>query len=62
MYPELTIAADDIIVEGDRMAVRSTVRNVGDQGEPALMEFIRVEGGRIAELWGLTHLRRPGTA
>jgi ketosteroid isomerase-like protein len=57
-YPGLRVTADDIVVEGDRMAVRSTVSNVGEQGEPMLVEFLRVRDGRIAELWGLTALQR----
>jgi predicted SnoaL-like aldol condensation-catalyzing enzyme len=56
-FPDLHVEADDLLVEGDRIAVRATVRNVSavdGSGSATLMEMIRVADGRIAELWGVT--------
>ncbi|MEW2353718.1 nuclear transport factor 2 family protein [Spirillospora sp. NPDC029432] len=53
MFPDMRVAADDILVDGDRVAVRSSVEGAG--GPPAtLIEIFRVDGGRLAETWGVT--------
>lgn len=60
-YPELRSEIVDILVDGDRVAVRSRTHGVQTtDGEPAtLLEIFRVADGRIAELWGATNVRRP---
>jgi predicted ester cyclase len=62
-FPDVTIAVEDLIVEADRVAFRSTMRGThlgefagiqptGRQVTVALMDLIRIEDGRFAEQWG----------
>jgi predicted SnoaL-like aldol condensation-catalyzing enzyme len=57
-HPDLHAVVEDLLVDGDRIAVRSTVRGTtgDDRPHPTIMEMIRVEDGRIAELWGISNL------
>jgi predicted SnoaL-like aldol condensation-catalyzing enzyme len=59
-YPDLRVSVEDMLADGDRLAVRTVVRGTpADQtGEPrpTIMEIIRIADGRIAELWGVTNL------
>ncbi|MGW5265313.1 nuclear transport factor 2 family protein [Microbispora sp. NPDC004025] len=54
-YPAIRVVAQDILVDGDRAAVRSTVEGIstpdGD-APPMLFEIFRFEEGRFAEMWG----------
>jgi predicted ester cyclase len=52
-YPDLRTRIEDVVVEGDRVAMRSTVHG-GLDG--VIMEIFRVADGRIAELWGVSTL------
>src|SRR5262245_40916833 len=52
-HPELRTTIEDVLVEGDRVAMRSTVHG-GLDG--TVMEIFRVADGRIAELWGVSTL------
>ncbi|GLW20438.1 hypothetical protein Mame01_04810 [Microbispora amethystogenes] len=57
-YPSLRVVADQIVAEGDMVAVRSTVHGTSQTGEPAtLMEMMRIENGRIAELWAASTVK-----
>lgn len=62
--PDIRVTVEDMLVDGDKVAVRSLLHGVpGGEGEaaPAMMEIFRVSRGRIAELWGLSALgRRSG--
>ena len=53
-YPELQVTIDDIIAEGDRVALRATWRGTAADGtdyrEQGLV-LIRLNGGRLAERW-----------
>jgi ketosteroid isomerase-like protein len=51
-HPELRTVVEDVMVDGDRVAMRSTLQ--GASG--TIMEIFRVADGRIAELWGVTSL------
>ncbi|MEV3923606.1 nuclear transport factor 2 family protein [Actinomadura coerulea] len=54
-FPDIRVVARDILVDGDRAAVRSTVEGLpGDDGgaRPELFEIFRFENGRFAEMWG----------
>ena len=62
-FPDIQMTAEEIIVEGDRLAVRSTMRGTheGDfMGIPAThkkvevanYDFIRIENDQAAEHWG----------
>ncbi|MEV0144447.1 MULTISPECIES: nuclear transport factor 2 family protein [unclassified Nonomuraea] len=63
MFPGIRVDVEDMIVDGDRAAVRTTLHGVpgGDgQPPPAMLEIFHVRDGRIAELWGMSTLSRPG--
>ena len=56
-FPGIRVVAEDIVADGDKVAVRSAVMGTGtpDGGpHPMLFEFFRVEDGRLAEMWGAT--------
>ncbi|MEW9550600.1 ester cyclase [Nonomuraea sp. NPDC050783] len=57
-FPEARVEVEDLLVDGDRAAVRTSVHGVPGQEPPTMLEIFRVRGGRIAELWGLSALRR----
>ncbi len=56
-FPDAEVVVEDMVVEDDTAAVRTSVRGVPGQ-EPAMLEIFRVREGRVAELWGLSSLRR----
>jgi len=52
---------EDVLVEGDKVALRVTVHGVPTApGEslPIIMEIFRIENGRVAEVWGAGTLRQ----
>jgi predicted SnoaL-like aldol condensation-catalyzing enzyme len=54
-YPAMRVVAEDILVDGDKVAVRSSVEGIAiPEGglRPVLMEIFRVDEGRLAEMWG----------
>ncbi|GAA1685767.1 nuclear transport factor 2 family protein [Nonomuraea sp. NPDC048882] len=55
-FPEMRVVADDILIDGDKVAVRSSVEGMGAQGDarPVLIEIFRIDDGRLAETWGVT--------
>lgn len=58
-YPDLRVSVEDMLADGDRLAVRTIVHgtHASQAGEPpTIMEIIRMADGRIAELWGVTNL------
>jgi hypothetical protein len=61
-FPGVRVVAEDILVDGDKVAVRSSVTGTGtpDGGpHPMLFEIFRVQDGRLAEMWGATEGPRP---
>lgn len=52
-FPGMRVVAEDILVDGDRVAVRSSVHGVTAAAAP-LIEIFRVQDGRLAETWGVT--------
>jgi predicted ester cyclase len=63
VFPDLTLACDDVLAAGDKVAVRWTAigTHEGDQlGGPATnrkvtltgIDIVRIENGRIVERWG----------
>jgi len=50
--PELRSEIQDILVDGDKVALRAEVH--GLDAPATLFEIFRVADGRIAELWGAT--------
>ncbi|GAB1332116.1 ester cyclase [Streptomyces sennicomposti] len=64
MFPDIQVVVEDMLVDADKAAVRTTLHGipagVEAQAHPSMMEIFRVQDGRIAELWGLSSLNRPG--
>jgi steroid delta-isomerase-like uncharacterized protein len=63
-FPDIEATPDDIVVEGDRLAVRSTMRAThegdfmgvpasGKKIEVANYDFVRFEGDKAVEHWGV---------
>jgi predicted ester cyclase len=53
--PSLRFEVEDVIAEGDRVALRVTVdRNEGTPSaeRSMILEIFRVENGQVAEIWG----------
>jgi predicted ester cyclase len=55
-FPDFHIGVDSMVSEGDRVAVRSTIRrtNGGGPDVSRVMWLIRVEGDKMAEMWTAT--------
>ncbi|GAA4962575.1 hypothetical protein GCM10023205_27970 [Yinghuangia aomiensis] len=56
-FPDMRVVAEDVLVDGDRVAIRSSVEGIAsaDSGaRPTLIEIFRVHHGRLAEAWGIT--------
>ncbi|MCO5996586.1 nuclear transport factor 2 family protein [Actinoallomurus rhizosphaericola] len=53
-FPRMRVVAQDVLVDGDKAAVRSTVEGIEapDGAQPMLFEIFRVDDGRFAEMWG----------
>ncbi|MEV5752814.1 nuclear transport factor 2 family protein [Actinoallomurus sp. NPDC052308] len=53
-FPGIRVVAQDILVDGDKAAVRSTVEGIEttDGVQPMLFEIFRIDDGRFAEMWG----------
>jgi predicted ester cyclase len=64
LFPDIRIIVEDMLVDADRAAVRTSLHGtpagVEGQALPSMMEIFRVRDGRIAELWRLSSLSRPG--
>ena len=61
-FPGKRFVVEDLIAEGDKIALRVAVHGVSTApGEPLpiIMEIFRIENGRVAEVWGAGTLRRP---
>ncbi|MCC8247366.1 ester cyclase [Saccharothrix luteola] len=55
-FPDYRVVAQDVLVDHDRVAIRSSVEGIpapDDGVRPMLIEVFRVEDGRLAEMWGL---------
>ncbi|TDC97285.1 nuclear transport factor 2 family protein [Actinomadura sp. 7K507] len=56
-FPAMRVVADDILVDGDKVAIRSSVEGMAapDGGtQPMLIEIFRIDNGLLAETWGIT--------
>jgi predicted SnoaL-like aldol condensation-catalyzing enzyme len=56
-FPAMRVVADDILIDGDKVAVRSSVEGTAAPGgdvRPVLIEIFRIDDGRLAETWGIT--------
>lgn len=55
-FPDYRVVAEDILVDRDRVAVRSSVTGVptpDDGVPPMLIEIFRIENGQFAEAWSV---------
>ncbi|WAL66187.1 ester cyclase [Amycolatopsis cynarae] len=53
-FPEMRTVVEDVVTDGERVALRATVS--GFPGEEfTMLEMFRVADGRIAELWGVSN-------
>ncbi|WP_039800795.1 ester cyclase [Nocardia araoensis] len=61
-FPGMRVVAEDILVDGDKVAVRSSIEGTGgpDDSRPMLLEIFRVADDRLAEMWGITEGPRVG--
>jgi hypothetical protein len=53
----MRVVAEDILVDGDKVAIRSSVQGIGapaGDAQPTLIEIFRIEADRLAETWGIT--------
>jgi predicted SnoaL-like aldol condensation-catalyzing enzyme len=58
-FPDAQAIAEEMLVDGDKVASRVRIHRVpalADGTQPMILEMIRVKDQRIAELWGLTNL------
>ena len=61
-HPAIRTVIEDVLGDGDRVALRSTIYGLSGDEEPdaqpeTLLEIFRVSEGRIAELWGVGTIR-----
>jgi predicted ester cyclase len=59
-FPDQRFVVEDVLVEGDKAALRVTIHGVPQQPLPIIMEIFRVANGRVVEVWGAGTLRLPG--
>lgn len=55
-FPDYRVVAEDILVDQDKVAIRSSVEGIptpDNEAKPMLIEIFRVDNGQLAELWGL---------
>ena len=63
-FPDMHITVEDMIAEGDKVVVRFTERGTqqgafgsipptGKHVEVSTIDIVRIEGGKIAEEWGI---------
>ncbi|MFI6604511.1 ester cyclase [Nonomuraea sp. NPDC050536] len=56
-FPDIHVVADDILVDGDKVAIRSSIVGIAapdSDAQPMLLEIFRIDDGRLAEMWGIT--------
>ncbi|WP_328388480.1 ester cyclase [Nocardia sp. NBC_00416] len=57
-FPAVRVVVEDMIIERDRVATRTSVHGIPGRKPPTMMEIFAIRDGRIAELWGLSSLDR----
>jgi predicted SnoaL-like aldol condensation-catalyzing enzyme len=56
----MRVVAEDILADGDKVAVHSSVEGTGTpdrDAQPTLIEIFRIDNGRLAEMRGITEGR-----
>lgn len=60
-FPDKRFVIDDVLVEGDKAALRVTIHGIPTepgQPLPIILEIFRFENGRVVEIWGAGTLRQ----
>jgi uncharacterized protein (TIGR02246 family) len=59
-YPEVRAEVQEVLAEGDQIATRVLLRNIGGAQDVAaqqatflMMEFARIADGKVVELWNI---------
>ena len=58
-FPDIRVAVEELLVEGEKAASRTSIHGMpalADGTQPMIIEIIRVQNQRIVELWGLTNM------
>jgi len=53
--PEKRFIVEDVLVEGNKAALRIAIHNTATSlgpPQPIILEIFRIENGRVAEVWG----------
>lgn len=55
-FPAMRVIPEDVLVDGDKVVVRSSVAGMTPDGDPlpTMIEIFRVQDGRLAEMWGVS--------
>ncbi|MFD2083471.1 Predicted SnoaL-like aldol condensation-catalyzing enzyme [Actinopolymorpha cephalotaxi] len=55
-FPDMRVVAEDVLADGDKVAVRSSVEGMAPDGatHPMMIEIFRIDDGRLAENWALS--------
>ena len=60
-FPMAHTIINDIVIDGEKVATRTTLKGVPSTDEPAsdatVMEIIHIEKGQIVEIWGVMNAR-----
>ncbi|MFI7002046.1 ester cyclase [Nocardia sp. NPDC050175] len=55
-FPDIAVVAEDVLVDRDKVAVRSSVEGIpvsADGPQPMMIEIFRIDNGWIVESWAL---------
>ena len=58
-FPDIRVAVEELLVDGEKVASRTSIHGVpamADGTQPMIIEIIRVQNQRIAEVWALTNM------
>lgn len=61
-YPEKRFVVEDVLVDGNKAALRVVIQGVptvAGQPLPTIIEIFRIENGRVVEVWGAGSSPRP---
>jgi predicted ester cyclase len=60
-FPDTRFVVEDVVVEGNKAALRVAIHGTTQQPLPIIMEIFRIENGRVAEVWGAGTIHLPLT-
>ncbi|GCE15541.1 ester cyclase [Tengunoibacter tsumagoiensis] len=59
-FPDIRVAVEELLIDGEKVASRTSLHGIpamADGNQPMILEIIRVQNQRIAEVWALTNMR-----